>query len=71
MKICINQSKYSVTAATSPITVEAGQWRGETSDATPENKKNNPNQKTQYHNTCWDSSEAVWQQAARHSKSAV
>lgn len=45
MKICINQCKYSVTAATSPITVEAGQRRGETSDATPENKKTQPQPK--------------------------
>lgn len=50
MKICINQRKYSVTAATSPITVEAGQWRGETSDATPENKKK-PTPTKKNHNT--------------------
>lgn len=44
-KSCFNPFNYSVTAATSPIIVEVGLWRGETSDATPENKNNqeNPN----------------------------
>lgn len=39
MKISMNWFNYSVTAVTSPILAEVGQWRGETSDATPENKK--------------------------------
>lgn len=48
MKIYIKWFNYSVTAATSPIIVEVGQWKGETSDATPEDKQQ---QETQPKNT--------------------